>query len=277
MVNDKDVEIYIKEFFEVNYEAMKIAGGHSMTEDVKVSALNQVLLYWRKLNELARKVTSTEEKLSLPDLITPKGKKFTIEGIVDIVQEDMETWLYDIKTHELEYIKSNKELYEQQLNVYAYIWQTLRKNQLNHTAIISTNIPDYFPKDIRQLFEDDDKLKYLLSKWEPVVDLEYEEKRVEETIKEFGIIVDMIHNNEFEAPDVLKLSQSYSGLKSHEQFGTRVCRNCDARYSCDSFREYALGTKGSLKMKFEEYYNDYGTDEEQEKWINNNLNVENIP
>ena len=62
--------------------------------------------------------------------------------MVDIVKEDDDTWMYDIKTHDAEYINANKEFYENQLNIYAHIWQNLRKEKLNHTAVISTHIPN---------------------------------------------------------------------------------------------------------------------------------------
>ena len=49
-----------------------------------------------------------------------------MEGVVDIVREDDETWMYDIKTHDPDYVKTHKELYEKQLNVYSYIWQNFK-------------------------------------------------------------------------------------------------------------------------------------------------------
>jgi hypothetical protein len=271
-MTDKDIENKIKEYFEGNYETLKTSGGHSLTESVKQQALNQVLLYWKRLNDLAKKVTSTEEKLSLTDLTTPNGRKYSIEGIVDIVKEGEDTWLYDIKTHDLEYIQKNKEIYEQQLNVYAYIWQNLRKNKLNHTAVISTALPD----NIKNNINNEKLLEEYFKKWNPVVELDYDQSKVDDTIREFGEVVDNIHDNKFDPADIGTLKSSYSGVKSHELFGTRVCRNCDARFSCVSFAEFALGTRGNLKQKFEDYYNNYGTDADREDWIVGNLN-ENIP
>jgi len=64
-----------------------------------------------------------------------------IEGVVDIVREEGRTTMYDIKTHDLDTIHGNLELYEQQLNVYAHIWRHLRGQELDETAIISTSFP----------------------------------------------------------------------------------------------------------------------------------------
>src|SRR5690349_9167718 len=101
----------IKELFEDNYEVMRLEGGHAITEDLKNLALNQVLFYYQKMKEVATKVTQTEVKLTLPDQRTEKGRSFTIEGVVDIVRDDEETWMYDIKTHDPDYVIANTELY----------------------------------------------------------------------------------------------------------------------------------------------------------------------
>ena len=91
---------------------LKLEGGHALTPDVTQSALTQVLYYYRKMRSVAERVTDTEVKLTLPDQLTPDGRRFTIEGIVDIVREDDEVWMYDIKTHDPNYITGNKQFYE---------------------------------------------------------------------------------------------------------------------------------------------------------------------
>lgn len=152
MMTDEQIIEDIKERFEENYELLRLEGGHSMTENIKELALNQVIYYYKKMKEVATRVTDTEVKLTLPNQKTSKGREFTIEGVVDIIKEDNETWMYDIKTHEPEYIKDNIELYEHQLEVYAFIWQELRKQGLDHTAIISTS----YPKSLKEaLFTND--------------------------------------------------------------------------------------------------------------------------
>lgn len=111
-MTDEGIEERIKEYFNENYELLKLEGGHALTDDGRENALNQVLYYWRKLKDIANKVTDTEVKLTLSEQVTPNGRKFSIEGIVDIVREEEETLMYDIKSHDPEYVKTHKEHYE---------------------------------------------------------------------------------------------------------------------------------------------------------------------
>ncbi len=61
-----EMENFIRQVFEQNYEELRLDSGHAISPDVKQTALNQVLLYWRILREIAENVTDTEVRLSLP-------------------------------------------------------------------------------------------------------------------------------------------------------------------------------------------------------------------
>ena len=61
----------IREYFEDNYETMRLEGGHAITQDLKQLALTQVLYYFTKMREVANRVTHTEVKLTLPEQRTP--------------------------------------------------------------------------------------------------------------------------------------------------------------------------------------------------------------
>ena len=259
----------IKEYFEDNYELMRLEGGHALTEDVKQLALTQVLYYFTKLRDVATKVTDTEVKLTLPDQTTPKGRNFTIEGIVDIVRDDNETWMYDIKTHETAYIESNKELYEKQLNVYAHIWQQLRGQALDKTAIISTA----YPEGLKQahLLNDQFRIQYELSKWNPMIELDFDQEKVQEVVDHFAEIVDCIEEKKFKPASVETLRSTMEGTNA--LFGTRVCRNCDVRFSCASYREYATSKGKGERGSFRKYFDDFGSDTDKEEWVNANLAV----
>ncbi|MGE5410470.1 MAG: PD-(D/E)XK nuclease family protein [Clostridiales bacterium] len=271
-MTDIEIEDKIKEFFEDNYEILKLDAGHAITEDVKNVALQQVLYYFRKLRSIAEKVTETEVKLTLPDQVTKKGRRFTIEGIVDILREDNEVWMYDIKTHDPKYIEAYKENYEKQLNIYAYIWENLRNNQLDHTAIISTVLPDSLRR-AEQAGNMNQAAKELLN-WQPVIEIEYDRNRVAQTIEDFADTVDAIEEGCFNSKPTSELKSKISG--TNQLFATYVCRNCDARFSCGSFREYAIGKGGKLTGNFAEYYSDFGDGSDQENWINGNINIEII-
>lgn len=271
-MTDQDIELKIQEIFAQNYELLKLEGGHSLTEATQKDAFNQVLFYFRKLKEVASRVTDTEVKLTLPDQKTPDGRSFTIEGIVDIVREEDEVWMYDIKTHDPEFVTANKDLYKKQLNVYAHIWENLRGNPLDHTAVISTVIPAAL-KDAN-FTGNTARMQVELDKWEPIIEIPYIEENVKETILDFALVVDSIEKHCFTPPPVEILDKKVEGTNS--KFATRVCRNCDARFSCSSFREYATKLQRGTTMSFKKYYEDYGSDAEQEEFINASINLEKI-
>src|SRR6185436_10904951 len=89
-----EMEAFIRQVFEQNYEELSLDSGHAITPYVKQTALNHVLLYWRLLRDIAENVTDTEVRLSLPNQETPRGRNYTIEGIVDIVRENDRTVMY---------------------------------------------------------------------------------------------------------------------------------------------------------------------------------------
>lgn len=264
-----ELDAYIRQVFEQNYEELRLDSGHAISPDVKRTALNQVLLYWRVLREVAQNVTDTEVRLSLPGQETPRGRDYTIEGVVDILREEKRTVMYDIKTHNADYVRANLDLYEQQLNVYAHIWKELRKQRLDEMAVIATDFPDAVRDALAS--ENDDELTYALSQWQPVVPIDFDPRRLEETVKEFGQVVDAIEDGRFAPPPLEKLQEHMSGLRNI-RFGTHVCRNCDARFSCVSYRQYAwLGGKKAADRAILQYLQEAMTDAEQETWRAANL------
>ena len=268
----QEIEKRIGEFFEHNYELLKLEGGHALAEDVRQSALQQVLYYYRKMRSVAEKVTETEVKLTLPDQTTHQGRSFTIEGIVDIVREDDEVWMYDIKTHDPDYIAANKEYYQNQLNVYAHIFENLRGNQLDRTAIISTA----FPKPMRNAIASGDpqKIEREMTQWNPLIEMPYQEGKVEQTIKDFADTVDKIESNCFESKPVDELKTKVEGTNTI--FATRVCRNCDARFSCQSYRDYALHSGTRTQSNYKKYFEDFGDDLQQEEFITANIDLDKM-
>lgn len=271
MMEDYEIIEKIQEYFEDNYELMRLEGGHAITEDVKQLALTQVLYYFTKMRDVAMKVTDTEVKLTLPNQRTPKGRNFTIEGVVDIVRDDNETWMYDIKTHDTAYIESNKDLYGKQLNVYAHIWQQLRGQALDKTAIISTAYPEGLKN--AHLLNDQFRIQYELSKWNPLIELDFDQTKVNEVVADFAETVDCIEDKKFKPAKVEVLKSTMEGTNA--LFGTRVCRNCDARFSCSSYRDYATSKGKGERGSFKKYFEDFGSDSDKEEWVNANLQKKN--
>jgi hypothetical protein len=75
-----------------------------------------------------------------------------------------------------------------------------------------------------------------------------------------------------------KLNSHYGGKNS--TFATNVCRNCDVRFSCSSYRRFALGSRRNPEGFFRLYLNDYGTDLDQQEHLSSGLestiNLENL-
>lgn len=256
----------IREFFEENFESLKESVGHTISKNLKEQAFQQVLFYWRKNKEIVQKITRSEVKLSLPEQITPHNKiPYTLEGIVDIVREEDETWLYDLKTHPIERIKGQPQNYKEQLSVYGFIWQNLQGNKLDHVAIISTPIPEDLQRAIKS--KDDKAIERLLNKWEPVIPFGYKEEEVAEFIERFGRTVEKIENSVFEAPHVDVLFNRSVGMKS--SFGNQICRNCDIRFSCKSFIEFVINSRGANRNNMIEFMK--LPENEQNDFIDGNL------
>ncbi len=266
-MTDHDIEAAILEIFEQNYEILQAEGGHSLTQDTKRAALQQVMLYWRKMRHVAERVTETEVKLTLPEQRTPRGRKYSIHGVVDIVQEDDRTVMYDIKTHDAEYVEANLSDYEKQLNIYAHIWQTLRGQPLDQTAIIATAYPQAVKQALNQ--EDEVALEAALETWEPLVDIPFDQQHVDEVIADFGEVVDAIEDRQFTPPPVSRLGQRYRARGREKRFATQICGNCDGRFSCSSYRAYTQGNRGS-DTSFNRYFREFESTD-QEQWLSANL------
>jgi hypothetical protein len=260
-----EMEEWIAREYEANYERLRMEGGHALSAEVKRQGLLQIIMYFRKMREVAESVTETEVKLTLPEQTSPRGNRFTIEGVVDIIREKGTTTMYDVKTHDADYVKANKEDYIDQLNVYTHIWQNLRNEKLSGTAIIATQ----FPRSIKKAIDadDDEKLQRELEKWDPVIPIPFSQEKVGDTINKFACVVDKIESREFKPPSVDFLLERIKGTK--QRFATRVCRNCDARFSCDAYREYSQKSS-TYSGGFAEYISDLGNSDEVENFTNTN-------
>ncbi|MBK7786813.1 MAG: PD-(D/E)XK nuclease family protein [Gemmatimonadetes bacterium] len=257
---EPDIDAQIEEFFQRNLRELEADRGHALAPGVRATALNQVKLYYRRLQEIADKVTDTEVKLSLPGQHTPTGRPFTIEGVVDIVREKDRTVLYDIKTHDAEEIRANVGDYAKQLSIYAHIWQGLRQERLDETAVICTR----YPRSVEQALTvgDDAGLTKALAAWEPVIPVPLEGQELSDLVREFGETVDLIEEHHFAAPELAVLQSTPPGLPS--RFAVSVCRNCDARLSCASYREYARYSSAGTESAFRQYLDDVGDEDEVE-------------
>lgn len=262
-VQDGEAEEQIRRFFERNLLELQAEGGHALAPEVRETALQHVLLYWRRLRSLAEKVTDTEVKLSLPEQHTARGRTFAIEGVVDIVREDGRTTLYDIKTHAPDDVRANAETYARQLNVYAHIWQELRGERLDATAVICTAFPEPLTEALRT--GDEKRLAAEIERWDPVIPIPFDTEGVSETVADFAEVVDRIEDHDFAPPSLAQLRQPLPGMR--RPFGTAVCRNCDARFSCSPYRRYMQVGPRATEATFRQYIEDLGPDAERESFV----------
>ena len=265
---DDSVEQFIAEAFEENYEAIRIETARPLSPAGRDAALRQVLLYWRRMNGVAERITDTEVKLTLPNQRSPSGRAFSINGVVDIVRDDEHTVMYDIKTHDEAYVRKHKELYEEQLNVYAHIWHELRGEPLDESAIIATRFPECMQEALDA--GDDEALQYHLSHWDPLIPMPFDMERVRYTIEEFGRTVDNIEEGCFEPPPPERLQEI---VYENKTFAYRTCRQCDARFSCETYREYMTEAAGRGKSTYWRFLEGYDSDPDQPSWVTANLDA----
>ena len=79
---------------------------------------------------------------------------------------------------------------------------------------------------------------------------------------------------EFSPPTLKELQKPLEG--TNIRFATRVCRNCDSRFSCSAFREYVLSMGSKSYSQFKKYFDDLGDEVDTEGWKSANLNVDLI-
>jgi hypothetical protein len=266
--SQEPVEDFILRHFEDNFLRLKFESGHGLAPEVKEAAKRQVLFYWRRLKDIAKTITDTEVRLNLPGQKTPKKRKFCIEGVVDIVRERGRTVMYDLKTHDPDHVRQKLFDYERQLNVYAFIWKNLRQQDLNETAILATQ----FPASLNAAWENRDQnaaaFEQQLQQWDPIIPIPLDPQHVQETIQELARVVDDIEEGKYSPPPISRLKRVESG---NQIFATRVCRNCDVRFSCSTYREYVQTSKSRDLPRFREIYEDVGTDEDRQSRIDAGL------
>lgn len=153
------------------------------------------------------------------------------------------------------------------LNVYAYIWQHLRGQRLDETAVICTQLPETLRRALGA--GDERRIAYELEQWEPVIPIPFDPSRVDDMVRAFGEVVDLIEDGCFAPADLTTLHGRLPGTA--RTFASEVCRRCDARFSCASYRAYAHAASQGVEARFREYFDDYGDDAEQTERIASGL------
>jgi len=200
--NEQELQDFLQQSYYQNYDLLRLESGIALSPEVKQAGMQQVLFYWQKMRDVALNVSETEVRLSLPGNESPRERVFGIEGVVDIVREGGKTIIYDIKTHDADYVRSHIELYEDQLNVYAHIWKELQKQPLDGTAVICTEFPDEVKDALKN--GTDEQLARAVERWDPLVEIDFNTRKVKDTIRSFGRVVDQIEDHRFSGLAVLQ-------------------------------------------------------------------------
>lgn len=270
-MNDRDVEQLIDTFFDENYRRLLVDGGaHVLTPRALAQARQQVEHYWKKMREIAVSVTDTEVRLQLPNQKTPKGRTFVIEGVVDLVREADRIRMYDLKTHHRDEVVRHLDSYAAQLNVYAYIWRELRGQRLDEMGVIAVRLPEALRRAIAE--RDDRRIAIELERWNPLVPIDADEGAIQRFFEEIAQTVDCIEEGRFSPRPIADLrSTPYMDDGRPVAFATVHCRNCDGRFSCESYRTYVEGTKGrrrGARWDLSEYLSTARDDGEGDEWLN---------
>ena len=244
MENNEMVKTIVEDF-ERNNKIMEYETGRSLSPQLKRAALLQVILYWYRMKAIAENVTETEVRLILPLQKSPKDRSFNMEGVVDLIRTNDGTFMYDLKSVEKEIILGQLEQVTQQLGIYAHIWQNLNNKKVNGASVISTAVPKEISSKLEGVnLESSAEILEILKDWNPLIDVNVEKPEVELITKKFGVVVDKISGKEFSPPSLDKLKSKAKG--QDRDFGSLVCRKCDGRYSCGSYKDYMAGNDGKL-------------------------------
>jgi hypothetical protein len=183
MKDDLDVEIeaFLEERFADNLSVLEAEGQLRLNAFVREQALLQVKLYWAKLKDLAMRVTQSEVPISLSNLKTREGRSYTIQGVADVIEEGDKNLLYDIKTHDPDFVRNNIKRYEAQLNIYAKVWSERSGERIDGTAVIATPVPG----KLRYALQDGspEKITRALEEWDPIIPISSDDSGVESTLE----------------------------------------------------------------------------------------------
>jgi hypothetical protein len=241
----------IEQMFENQYNQLRLENNAGLDTNALRDAKRQVIMYWHKLQDtVARKVTATEVQLSSLGERTAgeHGIPFVIHGVVDVVQTGDEVILYDIKTFSRDAIEKNaktREYFTNQLNVYAYIWQKLYHQKVSKTCIIATDLPD----ELLELPADVDWQTHpAYLNWDPIIEVPFSQSMMEETLQKFRSVVQSINEHMFAPLSTTEITTQWSTLGVQ-----KICRKCDAKFSCDAYRAFGKDPQSAVRKALAVY------------------------
>lgn len=182
----------IQVWFDHNYETLSKSEHFYLGEDQKKAAFKQVLRYVDRRKNDWDSVKAAEVEVS------EVKSDYILMGKVDLIcGRDDTLELYDFKSGKRPNVEEDNvvlESYKKQLEVYAHLvkQKTGKKVEKMHLYYTGEEYRD------------------------PVISFDYEEGSIEETMKEFDLVVEKIENKEFE----------------EKAKDTRICAGCEMRFYC---------------------------------------------
>jgi hypothetical protein len=160
----------------------------------------------------------------------------------------------------------------------------LAGQELDGMAIIATRPPAELRDALRS--RDPNAIRAALDAWQPVVDLPFDEEDTQRTIADFAQCVDEIEDGRFSPPppDVLAQPHGARALegdknpnaqpRTQRTFAQVHCRNCDARFSCGSYRTHLKNQNRTSRGRRVPPMRDDPAETELDAWIEENLSEE---
>jgi hypothetical protein len=211
-------------------------------------------------------------RLVLPEQTSPAGRQYTLEGVVDIVQDGDATVMYDLKTYlDADAARDHVEPHYRQLNVYAHIWKGLRGRQLDKVAVIATRPTRPLYRALRT--GEPTRIQAAMESWNPVLEVPVDGDVVADVMESFGRVVDLIEERKFSPPG-LEVLKAPSRPDGKTPFAQDVCLNCDARFGCASYRQLVRAqSPGRADQALRDASADFGGDAEKQDWRDSGVTV----
>ncbi|MDI9348082.1 MAG: hypothetical protein QM538_06210 [Methylacidiphilales bacterium] len=246
----------IREYFDNNVNEIKSQGSHTLNNHVITNAYIEVVAYWLKHEQMKNSIIASEEKIQENNINTTKGRVCSLQGVVDIMQYDdveMSAALFEIKTQPKEYLTDIAIQCEKQLSLCKEIWSKNINNKdksITNTYVISTSVPRHIKQEIKKLYltpessssviQSNATLDSFIRDWDPILQINTNAKLARETIADCKEIVDQIEDYKFNPPPPSVLKKVMPVSK--RPFGSEVCRHCDVRFSCESYKAFVSST-----------------------------------
>jgi hypothetical protein len=100
--------------------------------------------------------------------------------------------------------------------------------------------------------------------WQPLIRMPFTRESRDATIEDFGSVVDAIEERAFPPPSPERLEEDFAG--KGRSFAGRVCQNCDARFSCSSYRAWRMDGKKLRSDNVLDYFSLAENREEDEEY-----------